>query len=197
VLVAIIGSFTTLDHAKRMHETSGRAAKLWGIAGAISLGMAIWAMHFIGMLAFHLPVPLAYDPTLTLLSALPAIAAAFLGFRVLCCKTIISSRRILISGLLMGLGISVMHYTGMAALKMSLPISYDPLSFALSVAIAVIASWGALLLMYQGERIKLSPRLRLMLGAVIMGLAISGMHYAAMLGTHFQPGSVPCRRLAH
>jgi len=190
VLIAIIGSFTTLDHAQRMRATSGRAARLWMVAGSLALGATIWSMHFVGMLAFHLPVPVAYDLTLTLLSVLPAIAVALLGFWVLCCKTHISIRRILVSGLLMGLGISAMHYTGMAALKMSPPISYDPPTVALSMAIAVIASWGALLMMYQRERIKLSPLLRLMLGAVIMGLAISGMHYTAMLGTHFQPGSL-------
>ena len=190
VLIAIIGSFTALDHAQRMREASGRTAKLWMALGSLTLGMTIWSMHFIGMLAFNLPIPVAYDLTLTLLSILPAIAAALLGFWALCCKTHFSSRRILISGLLMGLGISAMHYTGMAALKMSPPIGYAPPIVALSVAIAAIASWGALLMMYQGERIKLPPLPRLMLGAVIMGLAISGMHYTAMLGTHFQPGSL-------
>jgi len=190
VLIAIIGSFTTLDHAQRMRATSGRAAKLWMVAGSLTLGATIWSMHFVGMLALHLSIPLAYDRTLTLLSILPAIIAALLGFWVQCCTTNLSTRRILLGGLLMGLGISVMHYTGMAALKMSPPLSYTPLLVALSVAIAVIASWGALLMMYQGERIKLPHLLRLTLGAVIMGLAISGMHYTAMLGTQFQPGSI-------
>ncbi|MDO8291464.1 MAG: CHASE domain-containing protein, partial [Gallionella sp.] len=190
VLIAIVGSFATLDHAQRMRETSGRAARLWMVAGSIVLGMTIWGMHFVGMLAFSLPIPLAYDLTLTLLSILPAIAAALLGFWAQCCKTHPGAKRILASGLLMGLGIGAMHYTGMAALRMSPPVSYDPPIVALSLAIAVAASWGALLMMYQGGRIKLPPLLRLMLGAVIMGLAISGMHYAAMSGAHFQPGSV-------
>ena len=190
VLIAIIGSFATLDHAQRMRATSGRPARLWGVAGSIVLGMTIWGMHFVGMLAFHLPVPLAYDLTLTLLSILPAIAAALLGFWTQCCTIRISAGRLLGSGLLMGLGISAMHYTGMAALKMSPSISYDPLFVVLSVAVATVASWGALLMMYRGERVKLPPLLRLLLGAVVMGLAISGMHYTAMSGTHFQPGSI-------
>src|SRR3989304_1193950 len=185
----MIGSFTALPHAQRMRESSGRSAWVWMTAGGITLGLAIWSMHFIGMLAFHLPIPLGYDLPLTLLSALPAIAAALLGFYVLR-EPDISTVRIILSGMLMGLGISIMHYTGMAALKMSPPISYDPLIFTLSVAIAVIASWGALLMMYQGERIKLPILLRFALGSVIMGLAISGMHYTAMLGAQFQPGSV-------
>ena len=164
VLTAMIGSFTALTHAQRMRENSGHSAWLWMIAGGITLGLAIWSMHFIGMLAFHLPIPLGYDLPLTLLSALPAIAAAMLGFYVLR-EPDISTVRIIVSGLLMGMGISIMHYTGMAALRMSPPISYDPLIFILSVAIAVIASWGALLMMYQGERVKLPPMLRLVGGS--------------------------------
>jgi len=190
VLIAIIGSFATLDHAQRMRATSGRSAKLWAIAGSIVLGMTIWGMHFVGMLAFHLPIPIAYDLTLTLLSILPAIAAALLGFWTQCCAIRITARRLLGSGLLMGLGISAMHYTGMAALKVSPPVSYDLPIVVLSVVIAIAASWGALLMMYQGRRTRLPPLLRLLLGAVIMGLAISGMHYTAMFGAHFQPGSV-------
>jgi len=189
VLAAMIGSFTALVHAQRMRESSGRSAWIWMVTGGITLGLAIWSMHFIGMLAFHLPIPLGYDLPLTLLSALPAIAAALLGFYVLR-EPDISTVRIIVSGLLMGLGVSVMHYTGMAALRMSPPISYDQLIFILSVAIAVIASWGALLMMYQGERVKLPPMLRFVLGGAIMGLAISGMHYTAMLGTNISPGSV-------
>jgi len=188
VLVAMIGSFTALTHAQRMRESTGRAAMLWMVVGSITLGTAVWSMHFLGMLAFHLPVPIAYDLELTIFSALPAIAAALLGFKVLR-ESRIGTKRILASGLLMGLGISVMHYTGMAALKMSPPVGYNPVIFALSVAIAIIASWGALLMMYQGERVKLPPLPRFMLGAVIMGSAISGMHYTAMLGVNISPGS--------
>ena len=185
----MIGSFTALVHAQRMRESSGHMATLWMVAGGCTLGMAVWSMHFVGMLAFHLPIPLAYDLTLTLLSALPAIAAALLGFKVLR-EFRISNLRIVVSGVLMGLGISAMHYTGMAALKMSPAISYDPLILALSVAVATIASWGALLMMYQGERVNLATLPRFMLGAAIMGLAIAGMHYIAMLGMEIQPGSV-------
>ncbi len=189
VLVAMLGSFTALAHAQRMRESSGRSARIWMVTGGLTLGLAIWSMHFIGMLAFHLPVPLGYDLPLTLLSALPAIAAALLGFYVLR-EPDISAPRIIVSGLLMGLGISVMHYTGMAALRMSPPISYDPPIFILSVAIAVIASWGALLMMYRGECVKLPPMLRFVLGGAIMGMAISGMHYTAMLGANIAPGSM-------
>ncbi|MDD2915943.1 MAG: EAL domain-containing protein [Gallionella sp.] len=189
VLVAMLGSFTALAHTQRMRESSGATARRWMIAGGITLGLAIWSMHFIGMLAFHLPIPLGYDLFLTLLSALPAIAAALLGFYVLR-EPDISTVRIVASGLLMGVGITIMHYTGMAALRMSPGINYDPLIFIMSVAIAVIASWGALLIMYRGERVKLPQTLRFVSGGAIMGLAISGMHYTAMLGVNIPHGSI-------
>jgi len=189
VLVAMIGSFSALTHAQRMREGSGRVARLWMVAGGTTLGVAIWSMHFIGMLAMHLPVAVAFDQTLTLLSVLPAIAAALLGFWVLRAAHV-SYLRIAVSGLLMGAGISLMHYTGMAALKMFPAIEYDPLMFGLSLLIAVVASWGALLMMYQGARVKIFSMPRFLLGAAIMGLAISGMHYTAMLGTIIQPVSM-------
>lgn len=131
VIVAMVGSFTALAHARNMRVSSGKVAWAWMIAGAVTLGLAIWSMHFIGMLAFHLPTPLSYDRTLTVLSALPAIAATLLGFLVLR-STVVSLERIAGASVLMGLGISTMHYTGMAALKMSPPISYDPTIFVLS-----------------------------------------------------------------
>ena len=189
VLVAVIGSFSALIHAQRMRENTGHVATLWMVVGGCTLGVAIWSMHFIGMLAAHLPVATAFDTTLTFLSVIPAIAAAMLEFWVLRAKHI-SSGRIVVSGLLMGAGISLMHYTGMAALRMFPAIAYDPLIFSLSLLIAVVASWGALLMMYQSERVNLPPLQRFGLGALVMGLAISGMHYTAMLGAIIQPGSI-------
>ncbi|HYR05059.1 MAG TPA: CHASE domain-containing protein, partial [Gallionella sp.] len=190
VLIAIVGSAAALDHGWRMRAASGLVAKLWMVAGSVILGMSIWGVHSFGILAFNLPVPVAYDLTLTLLSILPAVAAALLGFWTLRCIPQINTRRILAVGLLMGLGISMTHYTGMAALRMSPPPSHDLQFSILSVAIAIIASWSILLMVYQGERIKLSPLLRLILGAAIMGVAIFGAHHTAMLGIHFQSGSM-------
>ncbi|MGA7749614.1 MAG: MHYT domain-containing protein, partial [Gallionella sp.] len=189
IMVAVFGSFAALTHAQRMRESDGRAAMLWMVAGGFTLGVAVWSMHFIGMLAFRLPMPIAYDLSLTILSLFSAVAAALLGFGVLR-ESRISIRRMFLSGLLMSAGISVMHYTGVAALNMSPPIGYDPWIVTLSIVIAIIASWGALLMMYQGERIKLPPLLRFVSGAAIMGFAISGMHYTAMLGMRVQPGSM-------
>ena len=189
VLIAMFGSFTALSHAERMRESRGRQATAWMVAGGVTLGMAVWSMHFIGMIAFHLPVPIAYDSRLTFISVLPAIAAALLGFHLLRSPKL-QLDKIVIGGFFMGIGITVMHYTGMAALKMQPAISYDPTIFTLSVVIAITAAIGALLIVYAGEKTGLHPLIQHLLGAVIMGCAIAGMHYTAMAGAIFAPGSI-------
>jgi diguanylate cyclase (GGDEF)-like protein/PAS domain S-box-containing protein len=189
VLIAMFGSFTALSHAERMRESRGRQATAWMLAGGVTLGVAVWSMHFIGMLAFQLPVPIAYDSRLTFLSVLPAIAAALLGFHLLRSKKL-QLDKVVIGGFFMGLGITVMHYTGMAALKMQPAISYNPTIFTLSVIIAITAAIGALLIVYAGEKTGLHPLIQHLLGAVIMGCAIAGMHYTAMAGAIFAPGSI-------
>lgn len=189
VLIAIFGSLTALSHARRMRESAGRLVVIWLISGGITLGMTVWSMHFVGMLAFQLPIPIAYDNYLTLASIFPAIAAALLGFYLVQSATMQLSR-ILVGGFFMGLGITAMHYTGMAALKMQPAISYDPLIFSLSVLIAVTAAIGAMLIIYASEKPMFSPTVQYLLGALVMGCAISGMHYTAMLGTIIMPGSV-------
>jgi len=191
VLLAMLGSCTALIHARRMRVSDGFTANMWMLTGATTLGAAIWAMHFLGMLAFHLPIPLGYDLELTLLSLLAAVVAALLGFRVLR-EPRPSARRILFSAILMGIGISSMHYLGMAALKMMPAIRYNPLVFTSSVLIAIAASWGALYFMYRAEWLKLHGTPRNLLGGAMLGLAISAMHYVAMLGVQIQPNAV-CR----
>jgi diguanylate cyclase (GGDEF)-like protein/PAS domain S-box-containing protein len=189
VVVAMVGSFTALAHAGHMRDDEGRAAWIWMLAGGITLGLAIWSMHFIGMLAMHFPMEVSYDRTLTLLSPLPAIAAALLGFYVLRTEKV-SFAQILFSGILMGLGISAMHYTGMAALKMLPAIAYDPWIVALSILIAIGVAWSALFMMYRGDRFRLPAIGQLALGGTVMGVAIAGMHYTAWTGMDFAAGSV-------
>ncbi|MBU0689819.1 MAG: EAL domain-containing protein [Gammaproteobacteria bacterium] len=191
ILIAVVGSLTALTHARRMRDSSGRTAIIWMLAGGSTLGLAIWSMHFVGMLAMHLPIAIGFDLPLTLLSLLPAVIAAMLAFRVLRSR-IVETKLILISAVLMGVGISSMHYMGMAALQMSPAITYDPIIFIASVLIAIGASWGALYIMYHEKWVQLDLLQRLLLGGVLMGLAISAMHYVAMLGMHIQAGAV-CR----
>jgi len=189
VLTAIYGSFAALSHAERMRSSSGKSAMVWMIAGGITLGLSIWSMHFIGMLAFHLPVSITYDLSLTFVSVIPAILATLLGFYILR-NPKIHLGQIMFGGLMMGLAISTMHYTGMEALKMQPAISYDPVIFVLSLLIAVVAAIGALVIIYAGEKSNLNSLVRHALGSLIMGLAIAGMHYTGMAAANFAVGSV-------
>ncbi|MDI1308853.1 MAG: diguanylate cyclase [Methylotenera sp.] len=152
-------------------------------------GIAIWALHFICMLAFHLPIPLAYDSRLTFISAIPAIVAAIAGFYFLR-NPKLPLKNMLIGGLLMGLGIVSMHYVGMSALRIEPSITYKPILVILSIVIAITTSISALLIVYAGNKTVLHPLFRHLFGAIVLSLAIAGMHYTAMVGTVFSPNSI-------
>ncbi len=189
VLIAILASYTTLRLAYRLSWASRTSRSGWIAGGAVAMGIGIWAMHFVGMLALHLPVPVAYDPGLTALSVLPAILASAIALHTLGRRGDAARAR-LIASLLMGLGIVAMHYSGMHAMRMAPPIVYDPWLFALSVVIAVAASWAALALVFQ-ERAQAGMSLaRRLASAVVMGLAIAGMHYTGMAAANFAPDAV-------
>jgi len=189
VAIAILGAYTFLRMAHRL-AWARPARQFWWIAvGALILGFGIWAMHFVGMLAAHLPVPVAYDPWWTSLSLLPVVSATAIALTALALNRN-SARARLLAAVLMGLGIVAMHYSGMAALRMQPPIRYDAVLVAASVLIAVGASWMAMRLLFEERRLGgLQPRKRV-LSAVLMGLAISGMHYIGMAAAQFAPDAV-------
>lgn len=189
VFIAIFAAYTTLRLALRLAWAQSTDRIYWIAGGAISLGIGIWAMHFVGMLALHLPVPVAYDPLITTFSLLPAVLASAVALYVLSRPQAGVSTRFLAS-LLMGAGIVTMHYSGMEAMKMSPPIVYDPYRFMLSALIAVGASWGALLLVFRERDEAGLSFWRRLGGAAAMGLAIAGMHYMGMAAAEFAPGAV-------
>jgi NO-binding membrane sensor protein with MHYT domain len=137
VVVATIASYTALDLAARVSASGSSRMKSWAwlIAGAISMGTGIWSMHFIGMLAFHLPIPFAFDPTITLLSLIIAIGVSAIALLILR-RPQLEMRNLITGATLMAIGISAMHYTGMFAMEMSPPIHYDPALFVASVSTA-------------------------------------------------------------
>jgi diguanylate cyclase (GGDEF)-like protein len=190
VLVATFASFTALNLAGRVSSGRGSAAWIWLLVGAVAMGTGIWSMHFIGMLAFRLPIPMAYDTPITMLSMLIAIALSGLALLVLR-RPVMTMAAVNVGAVLMGVGISFMHYTGMAAMKMSPPIEYDPPIFIASVIIAVAASLAALFIAFQLRQKYSGAAILAKLGsAVVMGLAITGMHYTGMAAARFAPESV-------
>ena len=191
MVVAVSASYIALEFASRVAAAQGIiAAENWLTGGAISMGSGIWSMHFIGMLAFRLSIPMSYDIPITLLSLIIAGLVAWFALYTVS-RGSLSLGRLLAGGLLMGIGIASMHYTGMAALQMAPSIRYHPLLFILSVLIAIVASVAALWIAFElrSETI-LSAFWKKTGSALIMGAAIAGMHYTGMAAADFAPDSV-------
>jgi NO-binding membrane sensor protein with MHYT domain/CheY-like chemotaxis protein len=189
ILVAIVASYAALSLAGRVSESRGRAVLAWVVGGSIAMGSGIWAMHFVGMLAFRLPIPIAFDLPLTLASLLLPIAASCLALWQVS-RAELGPVRLAVSALVMGIGINAMHYTGMAAMRMEPGIVYDPWLFALSVAIAIAASGLALWIAFRLRRNVPHVWLPRVGAAVVMGAAIVGMHYTGMAAASFPLDSV-------
>ena len=179
ILVAAFASYTALDLGGRMVAMRGVGSRVWLVAAAIAMGGGIWSMHFIAMLAFIMPIPVSYDIGLTALSLVVAIFVTGGGFYFIN-RQGAPPLPLLFSGIFMGLGIAAMHYIGMAAMREHAEPSYDLLFVALSLVIAIGASTGALWLAFRTAALG-----QKLIAAVVMGLAISGMHYSAMRGTTF------------
>jgi diguanylate cyclase len=190
--VAIMVSFTSLRLASRVAEARGSANRIWLILGSVSMGTGIWAMHFIGMLAFSLPIQLRYSIDLTFASLAAAILTSGFAIKIASGSNLGLARHTICS-MVMGLGIIIMHYTGMRAILIFPAISYDPILVVASVFIAILAAFAALWLTFKlrsdSHRLIWATRLG---AAVIMGLAIAGMHYTAMSASEFKTGAF-CR----
>ncbi|BAT51793.1 histidine kinase [Nostoc sp. NIES-3756] len=185
IAIAILTAYTTLDLAGRVAQAKSQERSRWVAGGAITMGTGIWAMHFIAMLAFSLPVPIYYDWLMVVASVLPAILASGLALCLISLPEI--NLLLLLSGsILMGVGISAMHYIGMAAVRLSATVSYDLNIVVLSIAIAILISLVAL---WVGFKLRADTTFKgrlLRLGsAIILGAAIPSMHYTGMMATHF------------
>jgi NO-binding membrane sensor protein with MHYT domain/CheY-like chemotaxis protein/nitrogen-specific signal transduction histidine kinase len=189
IVIACLASYTALDLAGRVALARERNRLTWLIYASTAMGLGIWSMHFVGMLALRIPIAVEYDAPLVLVSALIAIAAAFLAMFTVS-RSELPTGRLLIAGVIMGVAIAGMHYTGMAAMRMPASIHYSPLPFALSIAIAVSASCIALSLAFRYRHDEsLVGHGHRGLGALVMGLAIAGMHYTGMNAAKLTPSA--------
>ncbi|HUQ19967.1 MAG TPA: MHYT domain-containing protein [Gemmatimonadaceae bacterium] len=185
ILIASLASYVALDLAGRVIASSKRSRGYWILASATAMGIGIWSMHFLGMLALQIAVPVAYDVPLLALSIVIAIAGSAVTF-FMSARARLTSRELLLASLFMGPAIAGMHYTGMAAVRMPSAISYDRRWVAMSVIIAVLVSYVALQLAtrLRGDESKRGKLLRLG-SAALMGAAVYGMHYTGMLAAQF------------
>jgi len=184
VLVAILASYTALTLALRIRVATRQAAPAWLVGGGLAMGIGIWSMHFVGMLALQLPIDIAYDVWITFLSLLIAIVVSSFALRI-ASRERVSGLPLFAAGIAMGIGICAMHYVGMAAIDIAPPIRYDPLWVAASFAIAIAASFAALRVAFASREERGAWPYRTAAGAVGMGFAISGMHYAGMVAAQF------------
>lgn len=188
-VVSVLGSFTALEMAGYVLEEKRKLKRLlWIVVAATALGGGgVWAMHFIAMLAFKLPIAVSYDITLTALSLVAAIVVVSIGLYIVT-GTDLSMVRLCVAGLFVGLGVCAMHYTGMAAMRMAAVLEYDPLIFTLSIVVAVVVATVGLLLM-----VTMRKGLQRVISSFVIAFAVCSMHYTAMFGTSCIPTFAPAK----
>ncbi|MBD2004635.1 MHYT domain-containing protein [Funiculus sociatus] len=187
--IALIASYTALDLVGRVKSGLGEGRWRWLLGGAVAMGSGIWSMHFIAMLAFHLPESVNYNVWITLLSLLCGIIASSIALWLVS-RSLMSTPLLIGGGVCMGIAIASMHYTGMAAMQLPAKIEYDWILVSLSVAIALSASFAALWLFRLHNQSSQGVFWQKLGSAFVMGVAISGMHYTGMQATHFIPNKV-------
>ncbi len=190
LIVAFIASFTALDTAGRVAVSRGWSARFWLLAGGSAMGIGIWAMHFIGMLAMMMPVTMRYDIRLTSLSLLVAILASCLAFGQTVGGLHLTRHRLLRGSLILGAGVAAMHYLGMYALLIEPRPEWNSVLVVLSVLIAFVASGVALWLAFHLRKGEHHLLLMRGLASLVMGIAIAGMHYVGMAAATFSHHSM-------
>lgn len=186
-LIAVLASYTALELASRITASRGLIRKLWLTGGAIAMGTGIWAMHFIAMLAFSIPLFISYNLGIVLISLIAAILASAQALFIIG-RPQPTPLALLVGSCIMGIGIAIMHYTGMAAMQMPAMLRYKPSLFLLSVIIAIAVSLIALKLSIKFREEALMRRTGLKLAtASLMGGAVLSMHYTGMAAAMFKP----------
>ena len=188
VLIAICASYVALDLAERATVADRRARWLWIAGGSTAIGLGIWSMHYVAMLAFKLPIAVLYDLPTVLISLLAAVLASAVAL------SLVSRRRLgmagaFVGGIAMGAGISAMHYLGMDAMVFRATLQWDVLLVWLSVGIAVVVSMVALFLTFRVRDDTRTWSPVKLASALVMGVAIAGQHYARMAGATVVPSA--------
>jgi PAS domain S-box-containing protein len=194
VVVATIGAYVAIEIAQRVRVTGGRRRILWSCVGALVLGLAIWSMHFVGMLALRLPVLVWYDALLIVVSMVAAVGGCAIAF-IIFNRVTVNSWLVALASIFMGLAIASMHYTGMAGIQTSATVNYDPLMVAASVAFAIIVSFAALALTRNLIETGSAPRawIKKAGASLLLGFAVAGMHYTGIAASRFTGGSAGWR----
>ena len=191
IIVAIIASFVALDLVSSLVPSRRRKnKKYWLAGGAVALGTGIWSMHFIGILAYRLPIAVPYDIRFIVFSILVAIIVSGFGL-VFGSRESLGMSGLVGGGLLVGIGIVSMNYIGLEAMQIEPRIRYQPWLLALSILIALGAAVVSLWCSHRLRMETIFSAFQKKAGsAAIMGMAIFGMHYTGMAAAQFAPNSV-------
>lgn len=188
ILIAALASYVAIEFAGRLFEKRQQRGR-WLAAGAVAMGSGIWAMHFVGMAAFTLPIPVSYDLGITVLSWVAAVAVSGLALHLVS-RGPLSLATVSLGALAMGAGICAMHYGGMGAMRMNPGLGYDLPWLVASVLIAVGASAAALVIVARLRSVRSWRDVGLRTSAAaVMGLAVAGMHYSGMAAVQFDPNA--------
>jgi diguanylate cyclase (GGDEF)-like protein/PAS domain S-box-containing protein len=187
IVLSVVASYAVLDLAGRTTSAHGWARVLWMSSGAVAMGMGIWATHYVGMIALSMPMPLAYHLPTVVLSLLAGIAASGVALFVVSQSKMTLLYEIF-GSIVMGSGIAAMHYIGMAAMRCAAVIVYDYRIVALSIMLAIATSFVALRLTFR-VRDERQTSQRKLVSALLMGIAISLMHYTGMWAATFRQSS--------
>jgi two-component system, sensor histidine kinase and response regulator len=190
VLLSIAASYAALDIAGRVTATRGNIRLLWLASGAAAMGSGIWSMHYIGMLAFRLPVVVYYDWPTVLISLLCAVFASAVALFVVS-RQKMGLRQAAVGSLVMGSGIAGMHYVGMAAMRLPAMCTYVHGLVVLSVMLAILISLVALRLTFRLREEVPSQHWQKAASALVMGAAIPIMHYTGMAAARFSSSAAP------
>lgn len=183
--VAVIAAFTAIYFGTRVRSLSGSTKTVWFAIGAFCLGAGIWSMHFVGMSAYQMPMEMSFDLKLTGASLIIAVLASGLGLKAITRETL-SVPQLIIYAFIMGTGVFTMHYTGMFAMKMDPAMQYDNLLVFISGVIAVVACGAALWICRNIDKVDQGYSFWVKLvAALVMGVAICGMHYTGMAAVSF------------
>ena len=184
ILIALLASYTSLELAERIAVAGGRKRIAWLLGGASTMGAGIWSMHYVGMLAFRLPVPTWYDWPTVLVSLIAAILASAVAL-LIASGDGMSMQRALAGSVLMGTGIAAMHYIGMEAMRTTAMCHFNGFVVGISVVLAIAISFVALWLFFFTRKKRGENHLRKVLSATVMGAAIPIMHYTGMAAATF------------
>ncbi|MFT3720746.1 response regulator [Pseudorhodoferax sp.] len=189
VAIAVVASYAALGIAVRLADRRSRAWRFWLAGGAAALGFGIWAMHFVGMLALHLPIALSYHALWTALSIIPSTLAAALLLWLLGSVRVPRAGHVLLGALVLGGGIGTMHYAGMLAIELSPPVGFDVRMVLVSVGVAVALSAVGVALAFHHAR-HAGARGTRPLAALVLGATVAAMHYTGMAATRLADGCV-------